>query len=61
MKSMGVAIIIVDVVSRRRVYLVGGIYGCGYQNVCVVRMTLYRCVSGCCCKEVPYSGAYPEF
>ena len=29
------------VVSRRWVWLVGGIYGCGYQEVGVVRM--YRC------------------
>ena len=32
---------LVDVVSRRQVWLVGGIYGCGYQEVGVVRM--YRC------------------
>ena len=29
------------VVSRRHVWLVGGIYRCGYQEVGVVRM--YRC------------------
>ena len=38
---------LVDVVSRRQVWLVGGIYGCGYQ-VDVVRMCV---VSGCCCKD----------
>ena len=32
---------LVGVVSRRQVWLVGGIYGCGYQEVGVVRM--YRC------------------
>ena len=35
---------LVDMVSRRQVSLVGGIYGCGYQEVGVV--------SGCGCKEV---------
>ena len=29
------------VVSRKQVWLVGGIYGCGYKEVGVVRM--YRC------------------
>ena len=29
------------VVSRRQVWLVGGNYGCGYQEVGVIRM--YRC------------------
>ena len=29
------------VVSRRWVWLMGGIYGCGYQEVCVVRMYRY--------------------
>ena len=33
--------LLVDVVSRRRVLLVGGIYGCGYQEVGVVR--IYSC------------------
>ena len=36
---------LVSVVSRRQLWLVGGIYGCGYQEVGVV--------SGCC-KEVQY-------
>ena len=31
-------------------WLVGGIYGCGYQEVEVARSI--GVVSGCCCKEV---------
>ena len=30
-------------------WLVGGIYGCGYQEVGLARM--YSVVSGWCCKE----------
>ena len=52
---------LVDVVSRRQVWPVGGIYGCGYQKVGLV--------SGCCCKEVyrfphityPYSTCINSF
>ena len=32
---------LVGVVSQRQVWIVGGIYGCGYQGADVVRM--YRC------------------
>ena len=32
---------LVGVVSRRQVWLVGGIYGCGYLEVGVVRMYRY--------------------
>ena len=32
---------LVSVVSRKWVWLVGGIYGCGYQKVGVVRMYVY--------------------
>ena len=38
------------IVSRRQVWLVGGIYGCGYQEVGVVKMC--SVTSGRCCKEV---------
>ena len=37
---------LVGVVSRRWVWLVGGIYGYGYNDDCI------GVVSGCCCKEV---------
>ena len=40
----------IGVVSRMWVWLVGGLYGCGYLEVGVVRM--YRCGYGWCCKEV---------
>ena len=32
---------LVGVIRRKQVWVVGGLYGCGYQEVGVVRM--YRC------------------
>ena len=35
---------LVGVISRRQVWLVGGNYGCGYQEVGMIRMyRMYRC------------------
>ena len=51
----------VGVVGRRRVWLVGGMYGCGYQEVGVVsrrRVWLEGGMYGCVYQEVGVVGNY---